>query len=151
MTTGYSGRYQRYLGEAPGKPPLRNDVASWLRSKNDDLFLPAIALAEIEQGICKLRRQGGTERASALTRWLDELVLFYGRRLLPFDAVAARLAGQISDKAAAAKHHPVFADVAIAAIAGQHTLVILTRNLRHFIGLGVVYLDPFDESGRRQR
>jgi predicted nucleic acid-binding protein len=151
LTTGYLVDTSIVSALAPGKPPLRNDVASWLRSKTDELFLPAIVLAEIEQGICKLRRQGGTERANALTRWLDELVLFYGRRLLPFDARAARLAGQISDKAAAAGHHPGFADVAIAAIAGQHALVILTRNLRHFAGLGVVYLDPFDDSGRRQQ
>jgi predicted nucleic acid-binding protein len=149
--TGYLVDTSIVSALAPGKPPVGQDVASWLRSKTDDLFLPSIALAEIEQGICKLRRQGGGERADALTRWLDELVLLYGRRLLPFDAVAARLAGQISDKATATGQHPGFADVAIAAIAAQHALVILTRNVRHFAGLGVVHLDPFEAAQRPRR
>lgn len=133
---------------APGKPPVRQDVANWLRSNTDQLFLPCIALAEIEQGICKLRRQGGKPRADALTRWLDELVLFYGRRVLAFDVVAARLAGQIADNATAAGQHPGFADIAIAAIAAQHELIVLTRNLRHFAGLGVLHSDPFSPTDR---
>ncbi len=129
---------------APGKPPPVWDIAGWLRSKSDDLFLPAIAIAEIEQGICKLRRAGGTARADDLARWLDELILLYGKRVLPFDVLPARLAGQISDKAMADGHHPGFADVAIAAIAAHHGLVVLTRNIRHFVGLGVPYLDLFE-------
>jgi predicted nucleic acid-binding protein len=151
LSSGYLVDTSVVSALAPGKPPVQQDVASWLRSKTDDLFLPSIALAEIEQGICKLRRQRGAARADALTRWLDELVLFYGRRLLPFDAVAARMAGQMSDKAVAAGQHPGFADIAIAAIAAQHTLVILTRNVRHFAGLGVVHLDPFEAADRRRR
>lgn len=130
---------------APGKPPVPREVASWLRGNADDLFVPCIAVAEIEQGICKLRRQGGTARADGLTRWLDELVLFYGRRVLAFDAVSARLAGRISDGALASGRHPGFADVAIAAIAAQYELVLLTRNARHFAGLGIAILDPFDQ------
>ena len=129
---------------APGKPPVPHDVAGWLRDRTDDLFLPSIAIAEIEQGICKLRRQRGRERADALTRWLDELVLFYGRRVLSFDAEAARLAGRIADDAAAAGRHPGFADIAIAAVAAQHDLTVLTRNVRHFAGLGVPHSDPFE-------
>ena len=39
--------------------------------------------------------------------------------------------------------HPGFADVAIAATAAVHDLTILTRNLKHFIPLGVSCADPF--------
>lgn len=136
---------------APGKPPVPRKVSDWLRERTSSLFLPAIAVAEIEQGICKLRRQGAGERADALTRWLDEMVLLYGRRVLSFDAAAARIAGQISDRATAAGRHPGFADVAIAAIAGQHELIVLTRNPRHFADLGIVHRDPFDPSDRVAR
>lgn len=127
---------------APGKPRTGADVGAWLRARSEELFLPSIAVAEIEQGVCKIRRHGGFERAGALGRWLDELVLFYESRLLPFDAGAARLAGQMSDEAVAAGRHPGFPDIAIAAIAAHHGLVILTRNARHFVGLGVAHLDP---------
>ena len=42
---------------------------------NKSLFLPAIAIAEMAQGIGKLRRAGGAERADCLDRWLDDLLL----------------------------------------------------------------------------
>lgn len=129
---------------APGKPVVPPAVADWLRARTIELFLPAVAIAEIEQGICKLRRLGGRGRADGLTRWLDEFVLVYDARILPLDTIAARRTGQIADMATAAGRHPGFADVAIAAIASAHTLVILTRNVRHFAGLGVALIDPFN-------
>jgi predicted nucleic acid-binding protein len=127
---------------APGKPSVPPMLADWLRSRTAELYLPSIAIAEIEEGICKLRRQGGCTRAAALTRWLDELVFAWGPRILPVDTDAARLAGQLADKAVAGGRHPGFPDVAVAAIAAQNTLVILTRNIRHFAALGVPHQDP---------
>jgi toxin FitB len=106
------------------------------------------AIAEIEQGVCKLRRRGSRPRSDALTRWLDELVLVYGSRALPLDTVAARQAGQIADAAVAAGRHPGFADVGVAAIAAANTLVVLTRNVRHFAELGVPLIDAFDDPSR---
>lgn len=132
---------------APGKAPLAHDFAVWLQRHSDRLFLPAIAVAEIQQGICKLRRQGAAERAAALTRWLDGLMAGYAERILPLDGQAARLAGEISDRAMAGGHHPGFADVAIAAIAAERDLVLLTRNTRHFAPLGIPQADPFSEDG----
>ncbi|MDX2266213.1 MAG: hypothetical protein NW215_14730 [Hyphomicrobiales bacterium] len=38
---------------------------------------------------------------------------------------------------------PGFADLAIAATATHHGLTQLTRNMKHFDGLGVVVIDPF--------
>ena len=46
--------------------------------------------------------------------------------------------------ARAAGHTPGFADVAIAATAGSRGLTILTRNLRHFVPLGIEAADPFE-------
>jgi predicted nucleic acid-binding protein len=69
------------------------------------------------QGIGKLRRAGGAERADRLDRGLDGLLSTYSDRILPLDAQAARLAGEISDAAIAQGRHPGFADVAIAALA----------------------------------
>lgn len=133
---------------APGRPAVEAEVAAWLVGKTDDLFLPAVAIAEIEQGICKLRRGGGIERAAALSQWLTGLLRDYGPRILPLDAAAARLAGQLADQAVVAGQHPGFADIAIAAIAGQGGLTILTRNVRHFAAIGVAHFDPFDAPSR---
>jgi hypothetical protein len=63
-------------------------------------------------------------------------------RILPLDAHAARLAGQISDTAMAKGCHPGFADVAIAALAPHAGLLLLTCNLEHFQPLGVACVDP---------
>ena len=118
--------------------PLRE----WLQAHHQRLFLPAVAVAEIAQGIGKLRRAGGTDRADRLDRWLDGLLAGYLDRILPLDAHAARLAGQMSDTAIAQGCHPGFADVAIAALAQHAGLLLLTCNVKHFAPLGVACADP---------
>lgn len=131
---------------APGRAALMPDAfGRWLQVYHQQLFLPAIAVAEMAQGIGKLRRAGGAERADRLDRWLDGLLATYADRILPLDAPAARLAGQLSDAAMAQGRHPGFADVAIAALAQHANLVLLTCNLKHFQPLGVACLDPLLE------
>lgn len=128
---------------APGREahfPAKFGV--WLEARSERLFLPCIAVAELAQGIGKLRRSGATDRADKLDHWLDGLIAGYGERILPLDAKAAKLAGQMSDAAVAQGRHPGFPDVVIAALARQADLVLLTRNLKHFQPLGVDCLDP---------
>ena len=111
--------------------------ANWLQSHDAQLFLPAIAVAELAQGIAKLHRSGGVKHAQLLDRWLDGLIAGFADRILTLDAQAARLAGQISNAAIAQGRHPGFANVAIAALAQNARLLLLTRNLKHFELLGV--------------
>ena len=128
---------------APGREAfVPTPFAQWLQTHHKELFLPSIAIAEMAQGIGKLRRVGGAERADRLDRWLDGLLAAYADRILPLDAQAARLAGQISDAAIAQGRHPGFADVAIAALAQHAGLLLLTCNLKHFQPLGVACTDP---------
>lgn len=128
---------------APGREALvPRPLGEWLLAHHKALFLPAIAVAEMAQGIGKLRRAGGIERADRLDHWLDGLLATYADRILPLDAQAARLAGQISEAAIAKGRHPGFADVAIAALAQHAGLLLLTCNLKHFEPLGVVCADP---------
>ena len=117
---------------APGKPPVPPEMAAWFDKHTDELFLSAITAAEIEAGISKLRRTGSGRRADELHGWFELILSFYADRVLPFDLVAARVAGALGDAAHAGGRHPGFADVAIAAIAKSRMLVILTLNLRHF-------------------
>ena len=128
---------------APGREAfVPTPFGQWLQAHHQALFLPSVSIAEMAQGIGKLRRAGGAERADRLDRWLDGLLAAYGDRILPLDAQAARLAGQMSDEAQAQGRHPGFADVAIAAIAQHAGLLLLTRNLKHFQPLGVACADP---------
>lgn len=107
------------------------------------LFLPAVTVAEIEDGIAKLRREGATRKVADLTAWLETVLHLYGDRILAFDAATARIAGAMSDRARGQGQAPGFADIIIAATAQHHGLTILSRNLRHFEPLGVAILDPF--------
>jgi hypothetical protein len=128
---------------APGREALvPTPLGEWLQAHQTALYLPAIAVAEMAQGIGKLRRAGGIERADRLDRWLDGLLATYADRILPLDAQSARLAGQISDAAMAQGRHPGFADVAIAALAQHAGLLLLTCKLKHFEPLGVACADP---------
>ncbi|MDR3518473.1 MAG: type II toxin-antitoxin system VapC family toxin [Azospirillaceae bacterium] len=119
------------------------ELIAWMDEHSPALFLSAVTVAEIEDGIAKLRREGATRKAADLTVWLETLLHLYGSRILPFDTAAARVAGMLSDRARAQGKAPGFADIAIAATAKYHGLTILTRNLRHFKPLDVPALDPF--------
>ncbi len=130
---------------APSKPPLPPALAEWLRSRADRLFIPAVAVAELEAGTAKLRRAGAAARADQFSLWLDTLIRGYGGRILPLDADCARATGRLHDAATAMGRNPGFADVAIAATASVHELVLLTRNVRHFAPLGVAHADPFED------
>ena len=128
---------------APGREAfVPGPLVEWLQAHHKELFLPCIAVAEMAQGIGKLRRAGGTERADRLDRWLDGLLAAYADRILPLDARVARLVGQMSDAAVSQGCHPGFADVAIAALAQSAGLLLLTCNLKHFQPLGVACADP---------
>lgn len=127
---------------APSKKPLPLLVA-WMDENSDHLYVSAVSIAEIEAGIARLRRLGARRRADDLTAWLDTLLHLYAERVLPFEVLAARIAGSLADRARGAGHAPGFADVAIAATAQLRGLTILTRNARHFEPLGVRFLDPF--------
>ena len=128
---------------APGRESfVPTPLSEWLQAHHKQLYLPCIAIAEMAQGIGKLRRAGGAERADRLDRWLDGLLSIYADRILPLDAQAARLAGDISDAAMAQGRHPGFADVAIAALAQNAGLLLLTSNLKYFEPLGVACADP---------
>jgi hypothetical protein len=107
------------------------------------LFLSAVTVAEIEDGIAKSRREGATRKSADLSTWLETVLHLYGDRVLAFDVATARIAGAISDRARGAGQTPGFADIIIAATAQHHGLTMLSRNLRHFETLGVAVIDPF--------
>lgn len=107
------------------------------------LFLSVVTLAEIEDGIAKLRRERAVRKSADLASWLETVCHLYGDRILAFDAPIARIAGAVSDRARGQGHAPGLADIIIAATAQRHGLTILSRNLKHFVPLGVAVVDPF--------
>ena len=129
---------------APGRRECPVSLVEWMDAHSHELFLSVITVAEISHGIARVRRMGASSRASDLGDWLETVLHLYGSRVLPFDVEAARIAGELTDKARSGGQSPGFADLAIAATAASRSLTILTRNLRHFTPLGIAVIDPLD-------
>ncbi|UWU73509.1 type II toxin-antitoxin system VapC family toxin [Bradyrhizobium huanghuaihaiense] len=123
--------------------PVSPALVEWMDAQSAYLFLSVVTIAEIEDGIAKLRREKATRRSRDLAQWLEAVLHLYGDRVLGLDTPTARIAGQLSDRARGQGHAPGLADIIIAATARQHGLTILSRNARHFAPLGISVLDPF--------
>jgi predicted nucleic acid-binding protein len=130
---------------APSKAQVPASLVEWMDRHSERLYVSVVTIAEIEDGIAKLQREGTSRKATDLTHWLETLIHLYSARILPFDLGAARLAGKLSDTARSRGNTPGFADLAIAATAQHYSLRILTRNLKHFTPLGVEAHDPVAE------
>ncbi len=129
---------------APSKSAAAADLVEWMDEHSADLYLSAVTVTEIEDGIAKARRVQAKRKAADLTVWLETLLHLYGNRVLAFDVAAARVAGTLSDFARSKGKHPGFADIIIGATARLHGLTILTRNTRHFEALDLPSINPFD-------
>jgi toxin FitB len=127
---------------APSRP-VSPALVEWMDRHSAALFLSAVTVAEIEDGIAKSRREGATRKSADLAAWLETVLHLYGDRVLAFDAPIARIAGATSDRARGRDHAPGLADIIVAATARHRGLTILSRNLRHLEPLGVVVIDPF--------
>ena len=130
---------------APSAAVRRPELVEWMETHSRDLFLSAVTIAEIADGIAKAKREGAKRKASNLSAWLRTVLHLYGDRVLPFDSPTAEIAGVLADLARGRGHSPGFADIAIAATARRHNLTILSRNGRHFVPLDVAVLDPFQK------
>ena len=128
---------------APTTVVKRADVIEWMDSHSSNLFLSAVTIAEIAEGIAKAKRQGAKRKASDLSAWLRAVLHLYGDRVLPLDGPTAEIAGAVADLARGRGHSPSFADIAIAATARRHGLTILSCNERHFVPMEADILNPF--------
>ncbi len=129
---------------APERRERNAALIDWMDARSGALFLSTVTVAEVSDGIVKLKRTGATSRAAFLGEWLDLVIHLYGDRVIPFDIAAARVAGELMDKARAKGHSPGFADLAIGATAVSRDLTVMTRNVRHFAPLDIRAINPFD-------
>lgn len=119
-------------------------VAAWMeQQRSADLFVSVISIGEIERGI-SLQRAKNPPFAENLAAWLDWMLSIYGDRILPFDLRSARRWGQLS---ATVGNESV--DLMIAAIALEHGLTVVTRNVSDFVASGVSVANPFNPSEPR--
>jgi toxin FitB len=125
-----------------------SETEAWFITHQHRCFLSPIVIAEISSGIAKLRREGGAVRAGLYDRWLHSLATDFSDRILPFDLSVARRTGELIDEAVSKGWSRGFPDIAIAATASVHQLMVLTRNLKHFAAFDIAVADPFSAPPR---
>ncbi len=115
------------------------NVAAWANSVHTaDLFVSAISIMELEQGILLLARKDAAQ-AALLHAWLEQRVLpEFAARTLPIDTAVARCCARlhVPDKRSER-------DALIAATALVHGMTVVTRNVADFKPTGVPLLNPW--------
>lgn len=119
------------------KPRPHGAVVAWLQEQEEEqLFLSAVTLGEMQAGIERTRRHDAS-KASEIEAWLDQLAASY--QILPMDIACFREWGRVMDR----KPDNLLEDAMIAATARVHGLIVATRNEADFRQLGVRILNPF--------
>ncbi len=114
-------------------------VAAWFESIADvDIYLSVLVVGEIRKGI-ERARPNNPAQASALERWLTEVVRSFAERIMPIDQAVADKWGRMS-----AKRSLSTIDALLAATAKVNGMTLATRNIANVVNLGVRVLDPFE-------
>ena len=120
------------------RPERHVPVAQWLQNQPPEaLYISVITVGEIMYGAAQQRRKQPAF-AELLDRWLDSVVTSFHDRVLPFDESAAKRWGLLHSELGYTN-----SDLQIAAIALEHGLTVVTRNVSHFEPTGVPVLNPF--------
>lgn len=119
------------------KPKPHGGVVAWLGGLRDEqVYLSAVTLGELQEGIERTRRQD-KEKASAIETWVGELE--GSLTVLPMDGRCFRETARIMS----GKQEGLFDDAMIAATARVHGLTVATRNEKDFRQFDVEIVNPF--------
>ncbi|MCF6204861.1 MAG: type II toxin-antitoxin system VapC family toxin [Methylococcaceae bacterium] len=115
-------------------------VLAWFNTIDDnDLFISAVTLAEIQTGI-EITREQNKQRAEELENWLNAVTETY--QILAMDGVVFRQWAKIMHK----QSDTLYEDAMISATAQINKLVVATRNVNDFKNFDVKIFNPFDYS-----
>ena len=102
------------------------------------LFLSAITIGELRQGVETVRHRGDLAQATRLGRWLETITSAYADAILPFDEEIAQIWGRLRVPHA---ENPLGKQIAATAL--MYGLTVVTRNVSHYEPTGVTVLNPF--------
>jgi hypothetical protein len=129
------------ISELVKKSP-NGSVLGWLDKQDEDqLYLSALTIGELQKGISKL---ADARKKEELQIWLSsDLVSRFERRILNIDTeVAVRWVELIGEAERRGKRLPVI-DSLIAATAAVHNLTVVTRNTGDLEECAVRILNPW--------
>lgn len=119
-------------------------VVAWLdRQPSESIWTTSITVFEVRMGL-ELLAKG--RRRSRLEKEFDRLLAEdLDGRVQFFDRAAADAAGTIAASRQRAGRTVEIRDVQIAGIASVRKATLATRNVRHFEGLGIRLVDPWQK------
>jgi toxin FitB len=125
------------------RPAPDANVLNWLNVQvADELWLNSVVVSELMFGIARL--PGGARKRHLADTFAVMLSEDFAGRILPFDLEAALIYAELA-AGCEAKGRPVaMADAQIAAVCLVQGAKLATRNLKHFEGLGLVLVNPWD-------
>ena len=129
------------ISELVKKSPSAS-VLGWLDKQDEDqLYLSALTIGELQKGISKL---ADARKKEELQIWLSsDLVSRFERRILNIDTeVAVHWGRLIGEAESRGKRLPVI-DSLIAAAAAVHNLTVVTRNIADLEECSVRVLSPW--------
>lgn len=128
------------------RPKPEPKVLAWVEQRNPaELFLASPTVGELMRGARKIKEEA---RTNTYERWIEnDLSEQFEGRILPFDDKAARIWGRLMGDGDRKGLTPAAADAQIAAIAIEHGLVLVTRNVRDFQNFDLAITNPWDGEG----
>jgi toxin FitB len=122
-----------------------SSVVGWLdRQPAESIWITTITLFEARFGLALL--PAGRRRRILEAAFDKLLVEDLENRVLDFDSAAANQAAALAAERQAAGRPVDMRDTQIAGIAVARRATIATRNVRHFEGLRVAVVDPWEEA-----
>ncbi len=118
-------------------------AAQWLGQIDvETTFVSAMTIFELERGVRQMERRD-TKQGAALRRWLeDQVMTTYENRTLPLSRSVALICAGLHIPDPKSER-----DAWIAAIAIEAELILVTRNVVDFAGIGVGLINPFEDEG----
>lgn len=112
-------------------------VLAWFRAvRPEEIAIPAVVIGEIQDG-AEITRKQDQQKAVEIEAWLDYVLANF--TVLPMDGQIFREWARLM----AGKSDDLSGDAMIAATARIHRLIVVSRNVKDFDGLGVEVFDPF--------
>jgi toxin FitB len=124
------------------RPQSDPRIEKWLDNADDEqLYLSVVSLGEMLKGVTILPP---SKRRHELEQWIDDVLRpWFDGRILPVTERIAERWGVLAGECQTKGRGLAVADGLIAATALEHDLIVDTRNVRDFDGLGIGVFNPW--------